>query len=100
MLPYAKGVSVEQAIEIAGDIVASGTALAGLLLVFMGAASASFQTYDAQSKPDVKDEALKPVLEVHELLKNKLSRDKLTQKYWVSDFTALIIDRVWQQISS
>ena len=42
--------------------------------------------------------ALEPILEVNERLRTKLSEKKLTEKYWVSYFTDLIIDRVWDQI--
>jgi hypothetical protein len=43
--------------------------------------------------------ALLPILEVHSALRNKLSAGKLTQKFWVTDFTDLIIDRVWDEIT-
>jgi len=59
---------------------------------------ASFPANSVIRQDDVA-KALKPVLEVNGLLKAKLARDKLTQRYWVSHFTDLIIDRVWQQIS-
>src|SRR5258708_6743194 len=45
---------VAMATEIAGDIVAAGTALAGLLLVFMGVVATSFQSYDAAGKAEVR----------------------------------------------
>jgi len=42
------------ATEIAGDIVAAGTALGGLLLVFMGVVTTAFHSYDATAKQTVK----------------------------------------------
>ena len=38
---------------------------------------------------------LVPVLEVHETLKDKLNEKKLRQKFWITYFADLIIDRVW-----
>ena len=46
-------------------------------------------------RPDDVAKALHPILEVDTRLRTKLAQAKLTQKYWVSDFTDLIIDRVW-----
>jgi hypothetical protein len=40
--------------EIAGDIVAAGTALGGLLLVFIGVVTTAFQSYDSEAKAAVK----------------------------------------------
>lgn len=40
-----------------------------------------------------------PLLEVNPELKAFLSKGKLTQKYWISDFAALILDRTWGEIS-
>lgn len=42
------------AVEIAGDISAAGAALAGLILVFIGAASTSFDSYDKQAQHAVR----------------------------------------------
>ena len=53
----------------------------------------------ATIRPDDVAKALKPIIEVDESLKTELSRNKLRQKYWVSDFTDLIIDRTWTEIS-
>ena len=39
--------------EIAGDIVAAASALAGLILVYIGALSASFSTYEAAERKSV-----------------------------------------------
>ena len=49
----------------------------------------------ATIRPDDVAKALHPILEVDARLRTKLAQAKLTQKYWVSDFTDLIIDRVW-----
>jgi hypothetical protein len=54
---------------------------------------------DAEIRPDDVAKALLPILEVDERLKIKLAKDKLKQKFWVADFTDLIIDRVWEEIS-
>jgi hypothetical protein len=39
--------------EIAGDILAAATALAGLLLVFMGAVSTAYSSYETQQQAAV-----------------------------------------------
>jgi hypothetical protein len=53
---------------------------------------------DAAIRPDDVAKALKPVLEVNERLRNKLNADKLSQKYWITDFTDLIVDRAWREV--
>jgi hypothetical protein len=45
---------VPNAVEIAGDISAAGAALAGLILVFIGAASTSFDSYERQEQHAVR----------------------------------------------
>lgn len=50
-------------------------------------------------RPDDVAKAMHPILEVDANLKQKLASSKLTQKYWVSDFVDLIIDRVWSQLT-
>jgi hypothetical protein len=40
--------------EIAGDVIGAGTALAGLLLVFLGSAATSFDSYDAVQQDAVR----------------------------------------------
>jgi hypothetical protein len=42
--------------------------------------------------------ALIPILEVNEALRDRLNESKLRQKFWISDFADLIIDRVWDEI--
>ena len=42
---------------------------------------------------------LYPILEVNELLRDKLDEKKLRGKFWISDFVNLIIDRVWNEIA-
>jgi hypothetical protein len=44
--------------------------------------------------------ALIPILEVNEQLHDKLAAAKLKQKFWVSHFADLIIDRVWATITT
>ena len=50
-------------------------------------------------RPDDVAKALLPLLEVDERLRNKLAESKLRQKFWISDFVDLIIDRTWIDIS-
>jgi hypothetical protein len=42
------------ALEVSGDIAAAATALSGLLLVFLGSIAASYDSFDAESKPFVR----------------------------------------------
>ena len=58
------------------------------------------QSFPAGSKirPDDVAKALLPVLEVNQDLRNQLDADRLKQKYWVSYFTDLVIDRCWDGI--
>jgi hypothetical protein len=52
----------------------------------------------ATIRPDDVAKALLPIFEVNEQLRNKLNADKLKQKFWISDFVDLIIDRTWSEI--
>jgi hypothetical protein len=54
----------------------------------------------AAIRPDDVAKALKPIIEVDQALKAELARNKLSQKYWISDFADLIIDRTWTEISA
>lgn len=40
------GVAIPRAMEVSGDVVAAATTLAGLVLVFLGATFASYESYD------------------------------------------------------
>ncbi len=51
-------------------------------------------------RPDDVAKALVPILEIDEDFINYLSINKLKQKYWISDFCDLIIDRCWDKISN
>lgn len=42
---------------------------------------------------------LVPLLEVNDKLITFLSSQKLKQKYWITDFSDLIIDRAWSDFS-
>jgi hypothetical protein len=42
--------------------------------------------------------ALVPILEVNEILKDKLNEKKLRGKFWIKDFGDLIIDRTWDKL--
>lgn len=70
--------------------------------------SAAKRTYDfvkesfpegATIRRDDVAQSLAPILEVDEVLRQKLALDKLKQRFWITDFTDLIIDRVWDQIT-
>jgi hypothetical protein len=52
----------------------------------------------AQVRQDDLAKALRPVVEVHKGLTQALDKAKLSQKYWIDFFTALIIDRTWPNI--
>ena len=39
---------------------------------------------------------LLPVIEFNPTVRNHLAAQKLTQKYWITDFTDYVIDRVFQ----
>ena len=52
----------------------------------------------AQIRPDDVAKVLQPIVEVDADLRNELNRHKLTQKYWIADFTDLVIDRSWAKI--
>ena len=54
---------------------------------------------EAKIRPDDVSKALLPLVEVHEGLRVYLNRKKLKQKYWIRDFTDLIVDRVWNTIT-
>jgi hypothetical protein len=41
-------------LSVAGDVAGAGTALAGLILVYLGAMAASYSAYDAASQSDVR----------------------------------------------
>jgi hypothetical protein len=40
-----------------------------------------------------------PLVEVNENLRDRLHEKSLTQKYWISRYTDLIIDRTWNEIT-
>lgn len=44
--------------------------------------------------------SLFPFIEIDEALQMKLNEKRLRQKYWISYFTDLIIDRCWSEIST
>ena len=43
-----------RAIEVAGDVAAAGSALAGLILVYLGTVLASYASFDARAQPVVR----------------------------------------------
>jgi hypothetical protein len=50
-------------------------------------------------RPDDVAKFLVPILAVNERLKKELSAKRLRQKFWVTDFADLIIERSWAEIS-
>ena len=54
---------------------------------------------DSRVRPDDVAKVLEPMVEVNEELLDFLNEKKLKQKYWISDFTDLVIDRTWNRIS-
>jgi hypothetical protein len=54
---------------------------------------------DSQVRPDDVAKVLEPMIEVDEDLRDFLNEKKLKQKYWISYFTDLVIDRTWGDIS-
>lgn len=52
----------------------------------------------AEVRPDDLAKTLKPFVEVDEGFRDELAEKKLRQKYWVDWFTALIIDRCWEEL--
>jgi hypothetical protein len=55
---------------------------------------------DSRIRPDDVAKVLEPIIEVNEDLRDYLSENKLKQKYWVRDFTDLVIDRTWSDIAT
>jgi hypothetical protein len=55
---------------------------------------------DATIRRDDVSDALLPLLEVHESLKNYLKEKHLPQKYWFRFFADLIVDRKWDKITT
>src|SRR5437762_12350945 len=54
---------------------------------------------DASVRPDDVARALVPLLKVNDKLKTYLSTNKLREKYWITDFGDLILDRSWNKIT-
>jgi hypothetical protein len=50
-------------------------------------------------RPDDVQAPLKSVVEIDQNLRAFLNGKKLSQKYWISDFTELVIDRTWDDIA-
>lgn len=53
----------------------------------------------AKIRRDDVAQALGPILAVDDVLTDKLARDKVKGKFWISFFADLIIDRVWDKIA-
>jgi hypothetical protein len=56
--------------------------------------------HDSHVRPDDVAKVLLPLIEVDEDLRAYLNANKLTQKYWISYFTDLAIDRTWTQVTA
>jgi hypothetical protein len=54
---------------------------------------------ESHVRPDDVAKVLEPMIEVNEDLRDFLNEKKLKQKYWIRDFTDLVIDRTWGDIS-
>jgi hypothetical protein len=54
---------------------------------------------NAKIRPDDVAGVLRPILAVNGPLREHLDAGRLTQKYWLTDFTDLILDRTWNEIS-
>ncbi|WGF86370.1 hypothetical protein [Marinivivus vitaminiproducens] len=54
--------------------------------------------HGATIRPDDVAKALLPVMEVDTQLRDELNKSKLKQKYWISDFVDLIIERTWSRL--
>jgi len=54
---------------------------------------------NAKIRPDDVAKVLKPILAINDHLRDHLDAGRLTQKYWQTDFTDLILDRTWDEIS-
>lgn len=52
----------------------------------------------SQIRPDDVAKMLTPLLEIDVQLRDTLADKKLKQKYWITDFCDLILDRTWNQI--
>ena len=50
--------------------------------------------------PDDVAEPLRAIVEVDENLRKKLDADRLSQQYWITFFTDLIVDRTWTEIAT
>lgn len=44
-------------------------------------------------------ESLLPLISVEQILTDYLAANKLRQKYWTVDFSSLIVDHCWEEIS-
>jgi hypothetical protein len=58
------------------------------------------ETAGATVRQDDVVPALQPVLEVTPELRQFLEREKLRQRYWYEWFAALVIDRLWNELST
>jgi hypothetical protein len=50
-------------------------------------------------RPDDVVPPLKAVVEIDKSLRVFLDKKKLSQKYWIADFTDLVIDSTWNEIA-
>lgn len=55
---------------------------------------------DSHVRPDDVAKALLPIIEVDRNLRAYLDANKLTQKYWISFFTDLVIERTWNHVTA
>jgi hypothetical protein len=53
----------------------------------------------SEVRPDDISKPLLAIVEVDKSLRDQLNEKRLTQKYWISHFTDLVIERAWPEIS-
>ncbi len=51
-------------------------------------------------RPDDVNGPLRSVVGIDQALRSFLNKGKLSQKYWIEDFTELVLDKTWDEISN
>jgi hypothetical protein len=99
-------VIVPSAFDVAGDVVAAATTLGGLVLVFLGAAVANYESYDRVMRTVALRNRYRRrawlifigfVLAVIAALA-ALGGKCYAVRFWIKDFADLIIDRTWDEL--
>lgn len=50
-------------------------------------------------RPDDVNSPLRSIVGIDKALRTFLNKGKLSQKYWIDDFTVLVLDRTWEEIT-